>query len=148
MGTLEFKTICVFCGCNLGKKKSYQYATIDLDKELITGVTIGELKPVADMHQRKTEMTRNSDAFIAMSGGYDTFEELFEVINWAQLDIHNKPVGLLNVDGYYNSLPSFIDQAIDKGFIKPNARPIIVSASNAIKLIEKLEAPRHKRVKT
>ncbi|CAN1243100.1 Probable cytokinin riboside 5'-monophosphate phosphoribohydrolase LOGL10 [Linum perenne] len=66
----------------------------------ITGETIGEVRPVADMHQRKAEMARQ------------TLEELLEVITWAQLGIHNKPVGLLNVDGYYNNLLTFIDKAV------------------------------------
>ncbi|KAH7685858.1 Cytokinin riboside 5'-monophosphate phosphoribohydrolase LOG protein [Dioscorea alata] len=182
MSTSKFKTICVFCGSNLGKQKSYQDAAIDLGKELvmkninlvygggniglmglisqtvfnggrqvlgiipkalmdkeITGVTIGEVKPVENMHQRKAEMARNADVFIAMPGGYSTLEELFEVISWAQLGIHNKPVGLLNSNGYYNSLLSFIDQAVEEGFINPIARYIIVCASNAKQLIEKLE---------
>ncbi|CAN1243096.1 Cytokinin riboside 5'-monophosphate phosphoribohydrolase LOG4 [Linum perenne] len=78
----------------------------------ITGETIGEVRPVADMHQRKAEMARHSDCFIALLGGYGTLEELLEVITWAQLGIHNKPVGLLNVDGYYNNLLTFIDKAV------------------------------------
>ncbi|XP_039121028.1 cytokinin riboside 5'-monophosphate phosphoribohydrolase LOG1-like [Dioscorea cayenensis subsp. rotundata] len=109
-----------------------------MDKE-ITGITLGEVKPVANMHQRKAEMTRNSDAFIAMPGGYGTLEELFEVITWAQLGIHNKPVGLLNINGYYDSLLSFIDQAVEEGFINPSARHIIVCTSNAKQLMEKLK---------
>ncbi|KAI4297843.1 hypothetical protein L6164_037708 [Bauhinia variegata] len=106
----------------------------------ITGETIGEVKPVAGMHQRKAEMARHSDCFIALPGGYGTLEELLEVITWAQLGIHDKPVGLLNVDGYYNYLLSFIDKAVDDGFIKPSQRNIIVSASNAKELVQKLEA--------
>ncbi|XP_077246313.1 putative cytokinin riboside 5'-monophosphate phosphoribohydrolase LOG6 isoform X2 [Tasmannia lanceolata] len=105
----------------------------------ITGETIGEVKAVADMHQRKAEMARHSDAFIALPGGYGTLEELLEVITWAQLGIHDKPVGLLNVDGYYNSLLTFIDKAVDDGFIKPLQRDIIVSAPNAKELVQKLE---------
>lgn len=105
----------------------------------ITGETVGEVRPVADMHQRKAEMARHSDAFIALPGGYGTLEELLEVITWAQLGIHEKPVGLLNVDGYYNSLFTFIDKAVDDGFIEPFQRHIIVSASNAKELVQKLE---------
>ncbi|XP_078448322.1 cytokinin riboside 5'-monophosphate phosphoribohydrolase LOG7-like isoform X2 [Wolffia australiana] len=88
----------------------------------ITGETIGEVRAVSGMHQRKAEMARQADAFIALPGGYGTLEELLEVITWAQLGIHDKPVGLLNVDGYYNSLLSFIDKAVDEGFITPTAR--------------------------
>ncbi|CAN1192595.1 Cytokinin riboside 5'-monophosphate phosphoribohydrolase LOG5 [Linum perenne] len=131
----------------------------------ITGETVGEVRPVADMHQRKAEMARHSDCFIALpgsffhllssfingglslfrashydsSGGYGTLEELLEVITWAQLGIHDKPVGLLNVDGYYNNLLTFIDKAVDDGFIKPSQRCIIVSAPNAKELVQKLE---------
>ncbi|XP_038716262.1 cytokinin riboside 5'-monophosphate phosphoribohydrolase LOG1-like isoform X1 [Tripterygium wilfordii] len=141
----------------------------------ITGVTVGEVRAVSGMHQRKAEMARQADAFIALpgiiygsqhtymyirthnnslpynlsdlinTGGYGTLEELLEVITWAQLGIHNKPVGLLNVDGYYNSLLSFIDKAVDEGFITPAARHIIVSAPTAQELMCKLEeyVPKH-----
>ncbi|EOY07843.1 Lysine decarboxylase family protein isoform 1 [Theobroma cacao] len=114
----------------------------------LTGETVGEVKAVADMHQRKAEMAKHSDAFIALPGGYGTLEELLEVITWAQLGIHDKPVGLLNVDGYYNSLLSFIDKAVEEGFISPSARQIIVSAPTAKELVKKLEeyVPCHERV--
>ncbi|XP_022947702.1 cytokinin riboside 5'-monophosphate phosphoribohydrolase LOG5-like [Cucurbita moschata] len=109
-----------------------------MNKE-ITGETVGEVRPVNNMHQRKAEMARHSDCFIALPGGYGTMEELLEVITWAQLGIHDKPVGLLNVDGYYNYLLTFIDQAVEDGFIKPSQRNIIVSAHNAKDLVQKLE---------
>ncbi|AQK65044.1 Probable cytokinin riboside 5'-monophosphate phosphoribohydrolase LOGL10-like [Zea mays] len=105
----------------------------------ISGETVGEVRAVADMHQRKAEMARQSDAFIALPGGYGTLEELLEVITWAQLGIHHKPVGLLNVDGYYNSLLTFIDKAVEEGFINPSARRIIVLAPTAQELMDKLE---------
>ncbi|CAN4113977.1 unnamed protein product [Withania somnifera] len=105
----------------------------------ITGETIGEVKAVSGMHQRKAEMARQADAFIALPGGYGTLEELLEVITWAQLGIHRKPVGLLNVEGYYNSLLSFLDKAVDEGFISPIARRIIVSAPTAQQLVRQLE---------
>uniref|UniRef100_A0A452YG54 Cytokinin riboside 5'-monophosphate phosphoribohydrolase n=2 Tax=Aegilops tauschii subsp. strangulata TaxID=200361 RepID=A0A452YG54_AEGTS len=105
----------------------------------ISGETVGEVRAVADMHQRKAEMARHSDAFIALPGGYGTLEELLEVITWAQLGIHHKPVGLLNVDGYYNSLLTFIDKAVEEGFINTSARRIIVLAPTAEELMEKLE---------
>ncbi|GLT57928.1 hypothetical protein SLA2020_308640 [Shorea laevis] len=114
----------------------------------ITGETVGEVRAVSGMHQRKAEMSRQADAFIALPGGYGTLEELLEVITWAQLGIHDKPVGLLNVDGYYNSLLSFIDKAVDEGFIAPAARHIIVSAQTAHELMSKLEeyVPEHSGV--
>ncbi|WVZ56912.1 hypothetical protein U9M48_007378 [Paspalum notatum var. saurae] len=105
----------------------------------IIGETVGEVVAVPDMHQRKAEMARQSDAFMALPGGYGTLEELLEVITWAQLGIHCKPVGLLNVDGYYDSLLAFIDQAMEEGFISPSARRIIVQAPTAQELMDKLE---------
>ncbi|XP_022134268.1 cytokinin riboside 5'-monophosphate phosphoribohydrolase LOG3-like [Momordica charantia] len=105
----------------------------------LTGETVGEVRPVSGMHQRKAEMAKQADAFIALPGGYGTLEELLEVITWAQLGIHEKPVGLLNVDGYYNALLSFIDKAVVEGFITPAARNIIVSAHTAHELMCKLE---------
>ncbi|KAK8596485.1 hypothetical protein V6N12_064971 [Hibiscus sabdariffa] len=121
--------------------------TILMPRE-ITGETVGEVKEVSDMHQRKAEMARQSDAFIALPGGYGTLEELLEVITWAQLGIHDKPVGLLNVDGYYNSLLSFIDKAVEEGFISPNARHILVSAPTPKLLVKSMEEyePQHERV--
>ncbi|KAJ0778158.1 putative LOG family protein [Helianthus annuus] len=113
----------------------------------ITGETVGEVKAVADMHERKAEMARQADAFIALPGGYGTLEELLEVITWAQLKIHHKPVGLLNVEGYYNSLLSFIDKAVDEGFISPIARRIIVSAPTAKQLVRQLEVSLEKKIR-
>ncbi|MED6118349.1 Cytokinin riboside 5'-monophosphate phosphoribohydrolase log3 [Stylosanthes scabra] len=111
----------------------------------LTGETVGEVRAVSGMHQRKAEMARQADAFIALPGGYGTLEELLEIITWAQLGIHDKPVGLLNVDGYYNSLLAFMDKAVDEGFVTPAARNIIVSAQTAQELMCKLEeyVPNH-----
>ncbi|KAL6656425.1 hypothetical protein ACP70R_007251 [Stipagrostis hirtigluma subsp. patula] len=105
----------------------------------ITGETVGEVRAVAGMHQRKAEMARAADAFIALPGGYGTLDELLEVIAWAQLGIHAKPVGLLNVDGYYDFLLAFIDKAVEDGFVKPAQRHIFVSAPDARELVHKLE---------
>ncbi|XP_039001724.1 cytokinin riboside 5'-monophosphate phosphoribohydrolase LOG5-like [Hibiscus syriacus] len=104
----------------------------------ICGETVGEVRLVADVRLMKAEMASHSDCFIALPGGYGTLEELLEVITWAQLGIHDKPVGLLNVDGYYNYLLTFIDKAVDDGFIKPSQRHIFVSAPNAKELVQKL----------
>ncbi|XP_048575215.1 probable cytokinin riboside 5'-monophosphate phosphoribohydrolase LOGL9 [Triticum urartu] len=112
--------------------------TILMGKE-ITGETVGEVVAVSGMHERKAAMARNADAFIALPGGYGTLDELLEVIAWAQLGIHTKPVGLLNVDGYYDFLLAFIDKAVDDGFIRPSQRHIFVSAPDARDLVHKLE---------
>ncbi|KAH7659868.1 Cytokinin riboside 5'-monophosphate phosphoribohydrolase LOG protein [Dioscorea alata] len=115
---------------------------------MVEDMCLGEVKSVENMHQRKAEMSLHADAFIVMPRGYGTLEELFEAITRAQLGIHNKLIGLLNIDGYYNSLLSFIEQAVEEGFIKQSAHHIIVSASNANELIEKLKDyyPCHEQV--
>ncbi|KAL3615892.1 Cytokinin riboside 5'-monophosphate phosphoribohydrolase log8 [Castilleja foliolosa] len=105
----------------------------------ISGPAVGDELVVSDMHERKAEMARRADAFIALPGGYGTMEELLEIITWSQLGIHNKPVGLLNVDGYYDSLLGVFDKAVEEGFIKQSARDIVISANTAKELIDKME---------
>nr|KAJ0225613.1 hypothetical protein LSAT_V11C100042410 [Lactuca sativa] len=108
----------------------------------ISGETAGELRIVEDMHQRKSVMAENADAFIALPGGYGTMEELLEMVTWSQLGIHDKPVGLLNVDGYYDSLLALFDKGVEEGFIEVSERKIMVSALTAQDLITKLEVDR------
>uniref|UniRef100_J3L3D1 Cytokinin riboside 5'-monophosphate phosphoribohydrolase n=1 Tax=Oryza brachyantha TaxID=4533 RepID=J3L3D1_ORYBR len=105
----------------------------------ISGASVGEVKIVSDMHERKAEMARQSNAFIALPGGYGTMEELLEMITWSQLGIHDKPVGLLNVDGYYDPLLALFDKGAAEGFIKSDCRQIIVSAPTAHELLTKME---------
>ncbi|XP_021738972.1 cytokinin riboside 5'-monophosphate phosphoribohydrolase LOG8-like isoform X3 [Chenopodium quinoa] len=105
----------------------------------ISGESVGEVRIVADMHERKAEMAREAEAFIALPGGYGTMEEMLEMITWAQLGIHKKPVGLLNVDGYYDCLLQLFDNGVKEGFIKQDARDIVVSAPNAEELLTKME---------
>ncbi|KAE9446318.1 hypothetical protein C3L33_21783, partial [Rhododendron williamsianum] len=109
----------------------------------ISGESVGEVRIVSDMHERKAEMAREADAFIALPGGYGTMEELLEMITWSQLGIHKKPIGLLNVDGYYNSLLALFDNGVEEGFIKPSARHIILSAPTAKELFVKMEIQNH-----
>jgi len=93
---------------------------------------------VKSMHERKTVMADLSDAFIALPGGFGTFEELFEVTTWTQLGLQNKPVGLLNVDQFYQPLIHFLDQATQAGFIRPESRKIISHTSDISTLIRTL----------
>ena len=74
---------------------------------------------VKDMHERKAMMAQLADGFIAMPGGLGTLEELFEVLTWAQLGIHSKPIGLLNVDGYYDGLVNFVRHATEQELVRP-----------------------------
>ncbi|KAL5823842.1 hypothetical protein ACOSQ4_021742 [Xanthoceras sorbifolium] len=148
----EKKIHLVYGGGNLGLMGRVSKAAYDggsqvlgiIPKALsiggVTGNTVGEVQIVSDMHERKAEMFSNADAFIALPGGFGTLEELFEVTSWAQLKIHQKPIGLLNVNDFYDSLLSFLDHYVEKEFISPQARRILVTASNVHQLIEQLEA--------
>jgi uncharacterized protein (TIGR00730 family) len=90
------------------------------------------------MHTRKAMMADLSDAFIAMPGGFGTFEEIFEAVTWTQLGVHRKPCGLLNTGGFYSALAVFIDQAVSEGFIKPVHRASIVVDDNPERLLDAL----------
>ena len=85
-----------------------------------------EMRIVNTMHERKAMMAELSDAFIVLPGGFGTFDEMFEIITWAQLGIHRKPIGLLNVEGYFDPMLQMIDRAIADGFILPRYRDLIL----------------------
>jgi uncharacterized protein (TIGR00730 family) len=97
-----------------------------------------ELFVVDSMHARKMMMAQLSDAFVALPGGFGTFEELFEVTTWTQLNFHTKPVGVLNVHGYYDHLLAFLAHAGHEGFIRPLHQGLIHSADDPAVLIERL----------
>jgi uncharacterized protein (TIGR00730 family) len=97
-----------------------------------------ELHVVQTMHQRKQMMAERADAFVALPGGIGTFEELFEVWTWRQLGYHDKPVGLLNTDGYYDSLLAFLDQAGAQGFIQPAQRELLIVENQPEALLDRL----------
>ena len=95
-----------------------------------------DMRVVNTMHDRKAMMAELSDAFIAMPGGFGTFEELMETITWGQLGIHQKPVGLLNIAGYYDPMLAMIDRAIKEGFILPRYRNLFVASSGVDELFD------------
>lgn len=96
-----------------------------------------ELKVVNSMHERKALMAELSDGFIALSGGIGTFEELFEILTWRQLGIHNKPCGILNVANYYDKLIDFINYSVEEEFVKSETRGLIFVESESTKLLER-----------
>ena len=87
------------------------------------------------MHERKALMAELSDGFIAMPGGIGTLEELFEVWTWAQLGYHTKPCALLNVDGFYNGLATFLDNLVEEAFVKPNHREMLIVEEEVASLL-------------
>lgn len=100
---------------------------------------VTQLYVEASMHDRKARMAECADAFIALPGGYGTLEELFEIITWAQLGIHRKPIGLLNVDGYFKAFVTLIEHAIAEGFIQPEYRHFWTVAERPDTLLDALD---------
>ncbi|XVE70149.1 hypothetical protein DITRI_Ditri10aG0048600 [Diplodiscus trichospermus] len=180
--TRQIKSICIFCGTNLGKNAKFFEVANNLGRELVkrkihllygggslglmgyvstaahvgrsqvldiiptalaegnfAGKVVGEELKVLTMQDRIWKMLDNSDAFIALPGGIGTLEEIFQIASWVQLNIHHKPIGLLNVDGFFNKLLSFLDQAGEEIFIPHLAHQIFISASTAKEMIDKLE---------
>ncbi len=175
------KSVCVFCGSNVGSDPAFADAARALGQELVRhnitlvygggsvglmgiiadavlslgGRAIGvipqslldrevghrsltELHVVSTMHERKAKMSELSDGFIAMPGGLGTLEELFEVWTWAQLGIHRKPIGLLNVKGYYDSLIKFVQESIERRFVPPTNLDMVITEISASGLLHQM----------
>jgi uncharacterized protein (TIGR00730 family) len=98
------------------------------------------LETVKSMHDRKARMAELSDAFIALPGGYGTLEEFCEVLTWAQLGLHQKPHGLLNIAGYYDPLLQFFDQAVTEKLVRPVHRALVLQATEPEVLLDRLSA--------
>jgi uncharacterized protein (TIGR00730 family) len=97
-----------------------------------------DLRVVKTMHERKALMADLSDGFIALPGGYGTFEEFFEVLAWGQLGWHQKPLGLLNIAGFYSPLMQFLDHTTGEGFIRPKHRELIIMESGPKKILQRM----------
>jgi uncharacterized protein (TIGR00730 family) len=175
------KSICVFCGSNIGSRPEYSDEARNLGKILaaqgirliygggrvglmgiiadavmaaggeVSGIipraldrreianrNVTELRVVGSMHERKALMNELSDGFIALPGGYGTFEELCEMLTWAQLGIHRKPVGLLDIAGYYAPLLSLFDHAVEQRFLHPDHRGLLLSDTDPVALLERM----------
>ena len=105
-----------------------------------------DMRVVGSMHERKALMADLSDAFVALPGGYGTFEEFCEVLTWSQLGLHQKPCGLLNVEGYYSPLLQMFDQAVEERFLKAENRGIVLSHGEIPALIRMMDEWRPARV--
>jgi uncharacterized protein (TIGR00730 family) len=99
-----------------------------------------ELRVVRSMHERKQLMADASDGFLALPGGFGTFEELCEILTWAQLGIHAKPCGLLNVAGYYDPLLAMFDRAVADGFLRERHRALVLAEADPAALLERMAA--------
>ena len=109
------------------------------DRELAHG-GVGELVVVGTLHERKAEMAARADAFLALPGGLGTLEELAEVLSWAQLDLHAKPIGLLDVAGYFTRLEEFLDHAVGEGFVAERHRRLLLCGTTIEELLAAFEA--------
>ena len=96
------------------------------------------LHVVGSMHERKAMMADLSDAFVALPGGFGTYEEFFEAVTWTQLGVHKKPCGLLNVAGFYDPLVQFLDNAVSEQFVRPQHRSTILVDTHPGRLIDQL----------
>lgn len=99
---------------------------------------ITELVIVQSMHERKARMAESSDAFIALPGGFGTFEEFCEVLTWSQLGLHAKPCGMLNIDGFYDPLLALFDRAVQDRFLKPEHRDLVIAETDIDALLSRL----------
>jgi hypothetical protein len=136
LGLMGGVAIAVF----LGGSQVLEVVPEALTKGDIIGKTIGEELQVSTMYDRLNAMFNHADAFIALPGGLGTLKEIFHISSWAQLHIHHKPICLLNVNGFYDNLLSFLDQVVKQEFLTSSARQIIISAATAEQLIDQLQS--------
>jgi uncharacterized protein (TIGR00730 family) len=105
----------------------------------VAHTTISDLRVVADMHERKALMAELASGFIVLPGGYGTFEEMFEILTWAQLGWHQKPIGLLNCNEYYTNLLNFLRQSVNDRFMKHEHMDILQVSQDPAELLQKLK---------
>ena len=101
---------------------------------------VEDMRVVTTMHERKLLMVELAEGFIALPGGFGTLDELFEVLTWSQLDLHNRPAGVLNVDGYYDGILTCLDVMVERGFLRAEDRARLMAAGSMEALLEKMAA--------
>jgi uncharacterized protein (TIGR00730 family) len=142
----------VFGGSHLGLMGALAEAALKAGGEVIgvmpralvakevADLRLADLRVVGSMHERKALMAELADGFLALPGGFGTFEEFCEVLTWTQLGFHAKPCGLLNVEGYYDHLLKLFDHAAAEGFLKPRHRAMVLCDTDPAALVERLLA--------
>lgn len=111
----------------------------DLVQKEVAHDGLTDLQVVSSMHERKAAMADLSDGFIALPGGLGTMEELFEMLTWAQLGFHRKPIGMLNICGYYNHLSAFLDHTVEEQFVKKNHRSMLLVKQDPVELLNRFD---------
>jgi uncharacterized protein (TIGR00730 family) len=104
----------------------------------VAHLDLTEMHIVADMQERKAVMAKISDGFISLPGAYGTFDELFEMLTWNQLHIIEKPVGLLNINGFFNPLMKMLDKAVEEKFLRPEHRGILIADEDEAVLLKRM----------
>ena len=137
-GSLGLKG-CVASSALVGGSKVMGIVLKHLAAKNILSHTLGNELRVSSMHEKMGSMLYNADAFIALPGGLGTLEEVFNIVSWAHLNIHKKPLGLLNVNGFYDGLMSFLEYAVEQELISQANRCILMSGSSADQLIDQLQ---------
>ncbi|RKO88421.1 putative lysine decarboxylase [Blyttiomyces helicus] len=162
-------SLCVFCGSSSGRDPIYAKRATEFGAAMVkgafpsraTGGNNGLMGAVAkaveanggnirgfipetmqqfeDMHTRKQKMSAAADGFVALPGGFGTFEELLEMITWSQLNIHSKPIGILNVAGFFDPLLDLVRRGIDEGFIRPMNIDLVVVREDPVELLKALQ---------
>jgi uncharacterized protein (TIGR00730 family) len=110
-----------------------------VDKE-VAHESLPDLRVVGSMHERKALMAELADGFLAMPGGYGTFEEFFEALTWLQLGMHPKPCALLNLEGYYDPLLALLDRAVQDRFLRPSNRELALAGDDIEALLDRMAA--------
>lgn len=109
-----------------------------LNEPQLIHANLSTLEVLPDIHKRKARMSELADAFIALPGGFGTFDELFETLTWAQIGIHQKPIGLLNINHYFEPLLSMVEHALNENFIYAEHKILLLSDSDPVNLLKKI----------
>ncbi|XVF19262.1 hypothetical protein REPUB_Repub11eG0094800 [Reevesia pubescens] len=131
---------CVATVAHLGGSKVFGVIPRALAIGNTAGKTVGDEILVSCIHERINIMIANADAFITLPGGFGTLEEIFQIASWSQLNIHQKPIGILNVNVFYDSLFSFLNHAVEQNFISQATRQILVTTTTPEQLLDQLQA--------
>ncbi len=114
----------------------------NLFKKEVAHEGLADLRIVTSMHERKATMAELSDGFIALPGGIGTFEEVCEILTWSQLGLHSKPIGLLNIDGYFDPFIQMLDRSVSEGFMRPQNRARLLVAHSPSELLDQFRIER------
>lgn len=142
----------VYGGASIGLMGAVADAALDAGVEVVGVIPRGlfrreilhpglsEVHAVDSMHERKATMFSLSDGFVALPGGLGTLDELFEILTWAQLGLHDHPVGVLDVAGFYSALSTFLDHAVEEEFVRPDRRSALLVDADPARLLDRMQA--------